>query len=68
VRELSNKLHSYDQDVVGPLRQEVASLRVANAKLTARNARLEQLEEAYRQYWEAHVRLAAAQLASGKEG
>jgi len=67
VRDLSIKLHNFESDVVLPLRAELAAARANETKLAAKVAHLERLEAAYRHAWEAQVRLAAAQLASGKE-
>ncbi len=67
VRDLANKNHAYESEVVLPLRAELAQVRADLKKTTERLAHLERLEAAYRRAWEAQVHLAAAQLASGKD-
>jgi hypothetical protein len=68
VRDLSNKLFGFDQEVALPLRTRVAGLERQVAELSAKAERQERLIVAYREHWESHVRLVAAQLASGKNG
>jgi hypothetical protein len=67
VRDLATKLHNVEIEIVLPLRSELAQARANETKLSERVAHLERLEAAYRLAWEAQIRLAAVQLASGKD-
>lgn len=66
-RLLRNRIHQYDQEVVLPLRAQIAELQKANAALTRKVARLTDLEARYHDVWRAGIRLTSSLLASGKE-
>ncbi len=72
---LRNRLHTLEQEVTLPLRHQIAELEREKAALTTRVTRAEgrvtelaSLCEAYQDFVDAFIRLAAErQLASGKE-
>ena len=68
VRELRNKLHAIDHEVVLPLRTRIAELERDSRVLTAKCHQLERMHDLYRKSWEAMLELfhAITTVAGGK--
>lgn len=65
-RDLANKLHALDQEIVLPLRARVAELERENQHLAGKLKRLERLEHLYRDASKSALRLVNELLDGGK--